>query len=60
MRLLEKEWEKIEGTLAEFSSLRENVFDFQFGLNDALVAVVRGNSAKKLSESIDVAIDSLE
>lgn len=60
MRLLEKEWEKIEGTLAEFSSLRENVFDFQFGLIDALVAVGRGNAAKKLSESIDVAIDSLE
>lgn len=60
MRLLEKEWEKIEGTLAEFSSLRESVFDFQFGLIDALVAVVRGNAAKELSESIDVAIDSLE
>ena len=52
--------EKLEGTLAEFSSLRENVFDFQFDLVDALAAVVRGNVAKKLSSSIDVNNDVLE
>lgn len=52
--------EKLEGTLAEFSSLRENIFDFQFDLVDALAAVVRGNVAKKLSESIDVSNDVLE
>ena len=52
--------ETLEGTLAEFSSLRENIFDFQFDLVDALAAVVRGNVAKKLSESIDVSNDVLE
>ena len=52
--------EKLEGTLAEFSALRENVFDFQFDLVDSLAAVIRGNVGKKLSTSIDVLNDGLE
>ena len=52
--------EKLEGTLAKFSALRENTFDFQFDLVDALAAVIRGNVAKKLSKFIDVSIDLLE
>lgn len=52
--------EKLEGTLAEFSALRENVFDFQFDLVDSLAAVIRGNVGKKLSTSIDVLNDVLE
>ena len=52
--------ERLEGTLAEFSALRENVFDFQFDLVDSLAAVIRGNVGKKLSTSIDVLNDVLE
>lgn len=52
--------EKLEGTLAEFSALRENVFDFQFDLVDSLAAVIRGNVGKKLSTSIDVLNDVVE
>ena len=44
--------ETLEGTIAEFSALREDIFDFQFDLVDSLAAVVRGNVAKKLSGSI--------
>ena len=51
--------EKLEGTLAEFAALRENIFDFQFDLVDALARVVRGEVAKKLSESITVSNDLL-
>lgn len=52
--------ERLEGTLAEFSALRENIFDFQFDLVDSLAAVIRGNVGKKLSTSIDVLNDVLE
>ena len=52
--------EKLEGTLAEFFALRENIFDFQFDLVDSLALVVRGNVAKKLSQSITVANDRLK
>lgn len=52
--------ERLEGTLAKFSALRENVFDFQFDLVDSLAAVIRGNVGKKLSTSIDVLNDVLE
>ena len=52
--------EKLEGTLAEFAALRENIFDFQFDLVDALARVVRGNVAKKLAESITVSNDLLD
>ena len=52
--------EKLEGTLAEFAALRENILDFQFDLVDALARVVRGNVAKKLAESIAVSNDLLD
>ena len=52
--------ERLEGTLAEFAALRENIFDFQFDLVDALARVVRGNVAKKLSQSITVSNDPLD
>lgn len=52
--------ERLEGTLAEFATLRENIFDFQFDLVDALARVVRGNVAKKLAESITVSNDLLD
>ncbi|KAJ7382193.1 hypothetical protein OS493_036524 [Desmophyllum pertusum] len=52
--------ENLEGTLAEFAALRENIFDFQFDLVDALARVVRGNVAKKLAESITVTNDLLD
>lgn len=45
--------EKLEGTLAEFTALRENIFDFQFDLVDSFAKVVRGNTAKKLTQSIE-------
>ncbi|KAJ7393034.1 hypothetical protein OS493_008320 [Desmophyllum pertusum] len=44
--------ENLEGTIAEFDALRENIFDFQFELVDSLARVVRGNVAKKLANSI--------
>ena len=44
--------ERLQGTIAEFSVLRENIFDFQFDLVDRLAAVVRGNVAEKLAASI--------
>ena len=52
--------ERLEGTLAEFAALRENIFDFQFDLVDSLARVVRGNVAKKLSQSITVSNDPLD
>ena len=52
--------ENLEGTLAEFAALRENIFDFQFDLVDALARVVRGIVAKKLAESITVSNDLLD
>lgn len=52
--------EKLEGTLAEFASLRENIFDFQFDLVDSFALVVRGNIAKKLSQSIEVSNEVLK
>ena len=51
--------EKLEGTLAEFAALRENIYDFQFDLVDALARVVRGEVAKKLAQSITVTNDLL-
>lgn len=52
--------ENLEGTLAEFFALRENIFDFQFDVVDALASVVRGNIAKKLSKDISVKNDRLK
>lgn len=45
--------EKFEGTLAQFFTLREDIFDFQFQLVDAVAAAVRGNIAKRFSEGIE-------
>lgn len=44
--------EKLQGTIAEFNAVRENIFDFQFDLMDAIAGVIRGNVAKKLSTAI--------
>ena len=52
--------ERLEGTLAEFAALRENIFEFQFELVDALARVVRGNVARKLAQSITVSNDRLD
>lgn len=52
--------EKLEGTLAEYFTLRESTFDFQFQMVDAAARVVRGNIAKKLSASITVSNDLLK
>ena len=52
--------ERLEGTLAEFAALRENIFDFQFDLVDSFARVVRGNTAKKLTQSIEELNEPLE
>ena len=52
--------EKLEGTLAEYTALRENIFDFQFDLVDSIARVVRGNIAKKLASEITVTNDLLK
>ena len=44
--------ENLEGTIAEFNALRENIFDFQFELVDTLARVVGSNIANKLADSI--------
>lgn len=44
--------ENLEGTIAEFNALRENIFDFQFELVDILARIVRSNLANKLAASI--------
>lgn len=38
--------ENLEGTLAKFFTLRENIFDFQFELVDTIARVVRGGIGK--------------
>ena len=52
--------EKLEGTLAQFFTLRENIFDFQFELIDSLAKVVRGNIAYRLAQNIEGQGDVLE
>lgn len=44
--------ENLEGTIAEFNALRENIFDFQFELVDTLARIVESNLANKLADSI--------
>ncbi|KAK3737506.1 hypothetical protein QZH41_001648 [Actinostola sp. cb2023] len=44
--------ERLEGTLAQFFTLREDIFDFQFQLVDAVAQVVRGNIAKRFARNI--------
>ena len=51
--------ENLEGSLAEYFTLRENIFDFQFELVDAVARVVRGNVAKKLADSLTYSKDNL-
>ncbi|XP_068713476.1 uncharacterized protein [Montipora foliosa] len=52
--------EKLEGTLAQFFTLREDIFDFQFQLIDSLAMVVRGNIANRLAQNIEGQRDVLE
>jgi hypothetical protein len=49
--------ERLEGTLAQFFTLREDIFDFQFQLVDAIAGVVRGNIAQRLAEGIKGKVD---
>lgn len=44
--------EKLEGTLAEFSAVRESILEFQFDLVDALAVVIRGQIGKELSKGM--------
>lgn len=44
--------ENLDGTLAQFFTLRESIFDFQFQMVDALARIVRGNMAKRLAGNI--------
>lgn len=50
--------EKLEGTLAEFSAVRESILEFQFDLVDALAVVIRGQIGKELSKGIDMTTTS--
>ncbi|XP_068713797.1 uncharacterized protein [Montipora foliosa] len=52
--------ENLEGTLAQFFTLREDIFDFQFQLVDSVAKVVRGNIAKRLAQNIRGKGDVLE
>ncbi|XP_068713477.1 uncharacterized protein [Montipora capricornis] len=52
--------ENLEGTLAQFFTLRDDIFDFQFQLIDSLAKVVRGNIAKRLAQNIEGQGDVLE
>ncbi|KAK3739426.1 hypothetical protein QZH41_004658 [Actinostola sp. cb2023] len=52
--------EKLEGTLAQFFTLREDIFDFQFQLVDAVAAVVRGNLAQRFAKNIEGKHDVIE
>lgn len=46
--------ENLEGTLAEFSALREDIFEFQFDMVDSLAKIIRGAIGKELSKNIDL------
>ncbi|KAK3739894.1 hypothetical protein QZH41_020376 [Actinostola sp. cb2023] len=52
--------ERLEGTLAQFFTLREDIFDFQFQLVDSVAAVVRGNLAQRFAKNIEGKHDVLE
>ncbi|KAK3739892.1 hypothetical protein QZH41_007731 [Actinostola sp. cb2023] len=52
--------ERLEGTLAQFFTLREDIFDFQFQLVDSVAAVVRGNLAQRFARNIEGKHDVLE
>jgi len=44
--------ERLDGTLAQFFTLREDMFDFQFQLVDAVAKVVRGSISQRLAHDI--------
>jgi len=44
--------EKLDGTLTQFFTLQEDIFDFQFQLVDSLAAVTRGVIAKRFAKRI--------
>ena len=44
--------ERLEGTLAQYFTLREDIFDFQFQLIDAIAAIIRANLAQRLAANI--------
>ncbi|KAK3751018.1 hypothetical protein QZH41_020174 [Actinostola sp. cb2023] len=52
--------ERLEGTLAQFFTLREDIYDFQFQLVDSVAAVVRGNLAQRFARNIKGKHDVLE
>ncbi|KAK3739428.1 hypothetical protein QZH41_004661 [Actinostola sp. cb2023] len=52
--------ERLEGTLAQFFTLREDIFDFQFQLVDSVAAVVRGNLAQRFAKNIEGKHDVIE
>ncbi|KAK3739425.1 hypothetical protein QZH41_004657 [Actinostola sp. cb2023] len=52
--------ERLEGTLAQFFTLREDIFDFQFQLVDSVAAVVRGNLAQRFARNIEGKHDVIE
>lgn len=44
--------ERLEGTLAQFFSLKEELYDFTFQLADAINAIARGNLGQRFSAQI--------
>lgn len=44
--------ERLEGTLAQYFTLREDIFEFQFQMIDAMAGIVRGNLAGRLAANI--------
>ncbi|KAK3739884.1 hypothetical protein QZH41_007730 [Actinostola sp. cb2023] len=52
--------ERLEGTLAQFFTLREDIFDFQNQLVDSVAAVVRGNLAQRFARNIEGKHDVIE
>lgn len=51
--------ERLDGTLAQFFTLRADIFDFQFQMVDSLAATVRGNLAKRFAARIQGKHDTL-
>ncbi|KAK3739422.1 hypothetical protein QZH41_004663 [Actinostola sp. cb2023] len=52
--------ERLDGTLAQFFTLRQDIYDFQFQLIDSVAAVVRGNIAQRFAKNIKGKHDVLE
>lgn len=51
--------EKLDGSLAQFFTLREDMYDFQFQLVDAVAQVVRGSISQRLAADIKGKQDTL-